>query len=102
MQQNAISLVDVERVAARHHERDRDLAEPLVGHADDGCGATRRVGGEGVLDLGRGDVEAADHDHVLQPVDDAQPARFVERADVAGVQPAVADRRPRWPSGSSR
>ena len=53
-----------------------------------------------LLDLGRVDVEAAGDVHVLEPVGDRQVAVLVERADVAGVQPAVGvDRLARWPPG---
>ena len=48
-----------------------DLAQPLVGHADDrGLGDTVEPG-ERLLDLGRVDVEAAADVHVLEPVGDA-------------------------------
>ena len=41
------------------------------------------------LDLGRVDVEAAAHVHVLQPVGDGDVAGAVHDPDVTGVQPAV-------------
>src|SRR5437867_13416719 len=57
------------------------LAPALVGHADHGAFADRRVRGEHVLDLRGVDVLAARDDHVLQPVVDVQEAV----AAVAGV-----------------
>ena len=51
--------------------------------------AIARVAQQEVLDLGRVGVEAADDEHVLDAPDDAQVAVGVERAEVAGVQPAV-------------
>jgi hypothetical protein len=48
---------------------------------------------EDVLDLARPDLVARDVDHVLDPVDQVEPALAVAHADVAGVQPAVLDRR---------
>ena len=47
------------------------------------------------LDLARGNVLAAAHDHVLLAIDDGEVAALVEPAEVAGVQPAVDDRRGR-------
>ena len=42
-----------------------------------------------VLDLGRVRVEAADDEHVLGAIGDADVAALVHDRDVAGVQPAV-------------
>ena len=80
-------------LTARRARRRRsdDLAEDVVGSADDGAWSTPR-GVEGRLDLLRVDVLAAADDHVLDAVDDPQVAVLVEDADVAGVQPAVGDR----------
>ena len=47
---------------------------------------------EHALDLGAGDVLAARHDHVLEPVDDEEVAVVVAHADVAGVEPAAGER----------
>src|SRR3954454_13360864 len=77
------------RVGPPHHERETDLAEALVGNADDGRLGDAGQPGQRLLDLGRVDVEASADVHVLQPVGDRQVAGVVERADVAGVQPAV-------------
>ena len=51
--------------------------------------AHRGMVADHVLDLGRVRVEAADDEHVLLAVGDAEVAALVEHADVAGVQPAV-------------
>ena len=50
------------------------------------------VGIERGLDLGRIDVLAARDDHVLEAVDDVEDADLVHVAEVAGVQPAIAQR----------
>ena len=65
------------------------LAPLVVGQADDRAVEDRGVGQQGLLDLGRVDVEPAGDDHVLEPVDDVQVAVVVQVADVAGVMPAV-------------
>ena len=71
-----------------------DLAEPVVGHADDrGLGDTVEPR-EGLLDLRGVDVEPAADVHVFEPVGDLEVAALVEGPDVAGVQPPVGvDRR---------
>ncbi len=73
-------------------ERDRNLAPPFVGPADDGDLDDRRVFVQHALDFGARDVLAAGHDHVLQPVDDVEIAVVVLHADVAGVEPAALER----------
>ena len=75
--------------------RDRDLAPALVGTADDRDLDHRLVLVEHALDLGAGDVLAAGHDHVLEPIDDVEVAVVVPHADVAGVEPAARERRAR-------
>ena len=51
---------------------------------------------EVVLDLDRGDVLAPDLEHVLEPPGVAEVAALVDRAEVAGVEPAlVVDRKGR-------
>jgi hypothetical protein len=50
---------------------------------------------DGVLDLDRGDVLAAPDDDVLGAVLDQDVALLVDDGHVAGVEPAVADRRGR-------
>ena len=47
---------------------------------------------EHLLDLARVHVVAAADDHVLLAVDDEEEAVLVDLAEVAGVEPAVADR----------
>ena len=75
----------------RDHERDRNLAQPGVGHADHRYLRYRRVLPEDPLDLGRVHVVPA-HDHeVREPVDDAQVPGVVDPTDVAGRQPAASD-----------
>ena len=78
-------------------ERHRHLAPPLVGAADHRHLEHRLVLVEHPLDLGAGDVLAARHDHVLEPVDDEEVAVVVAHADVAGVEPAAGERLARWP-----
>ena len=75
--------------------RDRDLAPAIVGTPDDGRFDHRLVLVEHALDLGAGDVLAAGHDHVLEPIDDVEVAVVVHHADVAGVEPAAGERRAR-------
>ena len=48
-----------------------------------------------VLDLLRHDAAGAGADHLLEPADDGEVTVAVELPDVAGVQPAVAQRRAR-------
>ena len=50
--------------------------------------------GDHLLDLGGIDVEAADDDEVLGPVDEVQVAVVVGHGDVAGAQPAVGGQHP--------
>ena len=65
------------------------LAPAVVGHADDGGIGHRRVGEQGVLHLGRVDVLAAGHDHVLDPVVQEQVAVLAQPPGVAGAEPPV-------------
>src|SRR5690606_4022496 len=70
------------------------LAPFGVGDADD-----RDVGNAGAahdraFDLGRIDILAPRHDHVLDPVVDEIEAVGIAIADIAGAQPAVNDRLP--------
>ena len=78
--------------AREHDERDADLAPALVGHADDRGVGDRRVLVQHGLDLGRVDVLAAGDDQLLQPAADPVVALVVALGDVAGQQPAVAER----------
>jgi hypothetical protein len=73
------------------HERDDLLADLRVRPADDGAAVTLGVREQDVLDVARVDVEAVADDEVLDAVDDVEVAVLVEVADVAGVEPAVAD-----------
>ena len=74
--------------------RQRALAPPLVGHADDAGLEHRRVGHQRVLQLDRADPLAAGLDDVLGPVGQREEAVGGERADVAGAQPAVVGTSP--------
>ena len=73
-------------------ERGDHLAPLVVGDADDGDLGDGRVAEDGVLHLDRGDVLAAGDDHVLLAVGDGQVAAVVDRAAVAGVEPAAVQR----------
>ena len=68
------------------------LAGALVGQAHHRALRDRRMVVEHVLDLVRVHVEPRDQDHVLEPVHDREVAVGVGHRDVAGVEPAVADR----------
>jgi len=59
-------------------------------YADHGRVRDRRMFDQAVLDLDAVDVLAASDDHVLLAIGDEQESVFVDVADVAGVQPAVA------------
>lgn len=70
-----------------------DGLDPLVvGEADDGGLGDGGVGVEGVLDLAGGDEDSAGVDDVLEPVDDGEVALLVADGEVAGVEPAAAER----------
>ena len=87
---------DVGRVPPRSGLQDDDrlhrFAPGVVGDADHRRVGDRRMTEERVLDLGRIDVLAAGHDHVLHPVIDEDVALLVHVGGVAGAHPAVADR----------
>src|ERR1700677_5382595 len=68
------------------------LAQGRVRQPDDGGLGDRRVLVEDLLDLARVHVVAAADDQVLLPVDDVEVAAGVDPGQVAGVEPAVADR----------
>src|SRR5664279_2541440 len=71
----------------QHHEGLRSLTPPFVGNGDDGDVGHRRMGGEGLFDLNRGDVLAAgDHD-VLGPVHQPDVAVGIAHTEIAGVEP---------------
>ena len=75
---------------ARHHEGLDQLPARGVGDADHQRLEDLGMLVEHGLHLGRVDVHPGADDHVLEPVDDAEVAVAVQLADVAGVQPAVA------------
>src|SRR5690606_31973464 len=68
------------------------LATGRLRHADDRYLGDGGNPGDAVLDLVREDVEAGHVDHVLLAVDDAEIAALVHGRDVAGVEPAAAQR----------
>src|SRR5689334_3375653 len=69
---------------------DDALAPVVVRHADDGNFRDRLIAEKDVLHLARVDVVAAGDDHVLRAVHQREVAVLVEAAEVAGVEPAVA------------
>src|SRR6266566_2311228 len=83
-------LAQFHRPAHDDHGHDF-LAEPLVGHADDGGLGHGRVGVQHVLDLARVHVVPAADDELLLPADDEQEPVLVEVAEVAGVQPGAGE-----------
>ncbi len=71
-----------------------DAAAPLrVGNADDGGFRDGGMRFQHHLDLARIDVEAAADDDVVAAIDERQVPASVEAPEVAGVQPAVDQRR---------
>ena len=77
-----------------HDVGDGDLAGVPVRAADGRGGADRGVREQGVLDHRGVDVVAAADDEVLGPAGQVDVAVGVDRAEVAGVEPAVADHVP--------
>ena len=59
------------------------LANPLIGDPDDQDFANRRMGRQDGFELARENLEPADVDHVLDPVDDPKIAFGVDGADIA-------------------
>src|SRR5256885_7810199 len=78
-------------VRAQLHESLRDLAGLLVWLADDAGVGDSGVLAEHRLDLRRPDAEALVLDELLLAVDDEDITVVVTAADVAGVEPAIAD-----------
>src|SRR5215470_15396392 len=72
-------------------ERLGQLAEHLIGDGHQGHRGDRRVQGQDVLHLDRGDVLPAAADHILQPSGVMDPALGVTETEVAGVVPAAAE-----------
>ena len=77
------------RTGLEHDDGNGHLAPSLVRSPDHGGLRDGFVLVQHALDLGAGDVLAARHDHVLQPIDDVQIAVLVLHPDVAGVEPAA-------------
>src|SRR5207253_6584812 len=80
------------RARAANHRGGHDLAPVGVGHAEDGRLRDPGVVEEAALHLRREDVLAPALDHLLESPGDVQEALAVERAQVAGVEPAPAQR----------
>src|SRR5438445_639267 len=79
------------RGGLEYHERLHLLTLDRMRHADRGRVHHCRVREEGLLDFAWIHVEARDDDHFLFAVDDGDVSLRVDRRDVAGVKPAVAD-----------
>src|SRR6202035_1167333 len=78
----------------RDDDRGDRLGPALVRQADHhGFRNVLVGGGNGLLDLDRGDVLPTGLDDVLASVGEPQDAVGVEVTDVAGVEPAVLERR---------
>ena len=73
-------------------DTEQRLAPFVVGYADHSCLEHRWMAQEYLFHLTRGDVEPAPDDEVLLPVNDVDVALLVDACEVAGVQPAVAQR----------
>src|SRR5262245_14899260 len=82
--------IELARGGVAHDIGHDDLAPFAVGSSDDGDLAHPRVPEQHLLDLARIDVGAAGDDDVLGAVLERQIAVGVEGAEVAGVQPAIA------------
>src|SRR6266487_1737039 len=80
------------RPRTQRHEGDHLLAVERVRPADDPRHRHGRVRDQRLLDVPGEDVEPAADDQVLLAVDHPQVAVLVEVADVAGMQPAAAQR----------
>ena len=91
----------IDDLVFRDDEGDHLLAPFGVRPADDRALGDRGVAQQHFLDLARIDVRAAGDDHVLRAVADGEEAVRVQAADVAGVQPAAAQRLRAWPRGSA-
>src|SRR5205823_1943527 len=79
------------RAGLEYHERLQLLTFDRMRHADRGLVHYRMLREEGLLDFARIHVEALDADHFLFAVDDGDVSLRVDRRDVAGEKPAVAD-----------
>src|SRR6478752_4393529 len=68
-----------------------DLAERLVGNADDRALADGLMRVKNVLDVHRIDVGATPNDQILLPSDDVEEAVSIELAEIAASHPAIHD-----------
>src|SRR6185503_11047474 len=85
-------LVGGRRLARREPDgRDRRFTPAVVGDAEDRDIEHRRMPNGYLLDVPRVHVDPARDDQVFLSVDEMQEAVAVEEADVAAVQPAVAE-----------
>ena len=75
----------------QHHAGQRPLAPAVVADPDHRGLLHGRVCHQPVLQINRGDPLAARLDHVLDPVADAEEPAVIQRAHVAGAQPAVTE-----------
>src|SRR5436305_6356661 len=85
-------LIELARLHVADHIGDDDLTPFGMGPADDRSLAHTSVLEQHFLDLARVDVRAARDDHVLGAILQREVAVRVEHADIAGVQPAGAER----------
>src|SRR2546429_207239 len=77
---------------ARHADGNADLAPERVGHAEHGDLADPGMGQYLLLDLTRIDVGAAGDVHVGSAAGDVDKPLFIDVAEIAGAEPAVAER----------
>ena len=77
---------------ARDADRDADLAPDGIGHAEHRDLGDGRVGQDLLLDLARVDVGAAGDVFVGGPAGNIQVAFGIHVADIAGQEPAIAER----------
>ncbi len=76
------------RSRAQHHRRADILTQPRVRHGEGRDLAYRRVGEQGALDVVGRDLLVAAIDDLLGAADDRQVAVGIDRADIAGGEPA--------------
>ena len=85
--------VHIQLVGFGHDEQTRHFAERGVPHADHRAVGDLRMPEDDFLDLGRRDVLAAADDQFLDASGDRQIAGRVRLREIAGVVPALAQRR---------
>src|SRR5437764_1430284 len=94
-----LAFVELEQIFPRdvlsgllHRDHDRPLVPLRMLHADHRGLGDRRMRHRDVLEVDRADPLAARLDHVLGAVGDPERALGVDRADVAGREPAILER----------